>query len=444
VEGLVRAIQNIDAIVALIKAAASPQVAREQLQAKFSFSEKQAQAILDLRLHRLTSLERNKLEEELLNLKKRIVELKEVLASEAKLMAVIRQELVEIREKYTDKRRTEILALEGEELNLEDLTEDAEVILTFSHEGYIKRMPTSEFQAQNRGGKGIIGLQTKEDDLIRQMYVATTHGNLLCLTNNGRIYKLKVYEVPEASRTARGKNIVNLIQLAAGEKVQNIIHTREFKEGEFLVLLTKKGTIKKTDMMEFANLRVTGKAAISLAGEDDALVGSRICRSGQDLLICTENGKLIRFSEEDVRAMGTTAMGVRGISLSDGDNVVGLEVCDDSSSLLTVTELGYGKQTPVSEYRKTGRGGMGVITLKVTEKTGKIVSVLQVKSRDEVMVMSDGGKMIRTAVQNISEMGRNTQGVRVMSLNEGEKVAAVTLIEAGTDGGGNSQDPVLH
>jgi DNA gyrase subunit A len=426
-EGLKRAVENIDAIITLIKAAKGPDEARTQLMSKFTFSELQAQAILEMRLQRLTGLERDKIINEYKEVLALIEELKKILSSEALVYEVIKKELLEIKKTYGDKRRTEIVYGMTTDLEVEDLIADEDVLVSITHTGYIKRTDPNSFRSQRRGGKGVRAVTTGDEDFVTAIYKTNTLAYLLCFTDKGRMYWLKVYKIPEASRAAKGKAVVNLVALTPGEKIKAILPVKEFKESEYVVMVTKAGVIKKTALSDFSNVRSAGLIAINI-DDGDELVGAKITHGADHIFLCSKDGMSIRFSEEDVRPMGRSARGVTGMSLDEGDRVVALEVLDISEAskyeILTVTESGYGKRTPVEEYRVQGRGGKGIITMKTTDRNGAIMGTRQVLPKEDVMLVSNKGQMIRIQVAGISEQGRNTQGVRLMSVDAGEKVVS--------------------
>ncbi|PIR23849.1 MAG: DNA gyrase subunit A [Deltaproteobacteria bacterium CG11_big_fil_rev_8_21_14_0_20_45_16] len=427
-EGYEKALDKIDAVIELIRKSQTGDEARAGLVKKFDFTIEQATAILDMRLQRLTGLEREKIREELESLRVRIGELKELLGSREKLMALIRAECVEIKNKFGDKRRTKIIPAVGKFV-AEDLIPEEEVVVSLSHTGYIKRNPTDTYRAQKRGGTGKIGMGTKEDDFVSHLFVASTHDFLLLFTDKGRLLWLKVHEIPVASRTAKGRPLVNLVKFHHDEKLCAILPVKKFEEGQFVFMATKEGIVKKTELKHFSNPRPSGIIAISF-DDGDQLVGAKLTNGKDEILICTKDGMSIRFSEEEVRGMGRTARGVRGIDLSDGDHVVGVDTIDSKAQLLSVCEFGYGKRTNEDEYRTQSRGGKGIITIKTTDRNGSVVSALQACESDEVMIMTSGGKLIRMKVAEISIIGRNTQGMRLISLDEGEKVSSVARIVA--------------
>jgi DNA gyrase subunit A len=426
-EGLKRAVENIDEVVDLIKGSKGPDEARETLMTRFSFTEIQAQSILDMRLQRLTGLERDKIVEEYHQVLKLITELKEILASEARVFQIIREELTQVREQFGDKRRTEIVLDEATEFEAEDLIADEPVLVSITHSGYVKRANPSTFKSQHRGGKGIRAVQTGDEDFVTSIYRCNTLSYLLCFTDRGRLYWLKVYRVPEASRGAKGKAIVNLINLAQGEKIQAILAVREFRGDQFVTFVTRAGIIKKTPLSDFSNVRNTGLMAITI-DDGDELIEARLTSGQNDVFLVSKNGMSIRFGEDDVRPMGRAARGVIGMSLDEGDRVVSMEVLDTLTQLpfeiLTITDQGYGKRTPVGEYRVQTRGGKGIITMRTADKNGLVMGARQVLPKDDVMLVSDKGQMIRVHVGEISEQGRNTQGVRVMNVSSGEKVVS--------------------
>jgi len=430
-EGLKIALDNLDAVIALIRRSQSPDVARAGLMQQFGLSEIQANAILDMRLQRLTQLERDKLIEEYREVLKTIEYLRSVLGSEALVRKIIRDELTEVKEKYQDERRTKIVKEEAE-LTLEDLIAEEEVVVTISHAGYIKRNAVTLYRAQRRGGKGKIAMGIKEEDFVETLFTASTHDSLLFFTDAGKVYWLKVHEIPEASRAAKGKALVNLLALSKDEKVTATLPVKEYRADRFVIMGTKQGVIKKTELSAYSNPRQGGIIALSLdAG--DKLIGVDLTDGEREILLGTKQGITIRFKEEDVRAMGRTAHGVRGITLEPGDEVIGMETItpDSTTAILTVTEGGYGKRTPVNEYRVQGRGGKGIISVKTTERNGAAVGFLQVRDEDEIMLMAAQGKVLRCKVDDIREIGRNTQGVRLLDMDgdEDRVVAVVRLVE---------------
>ncbi|MEN9723990.1 MAG: hypothetical protein RJB38_1976 [Pseudomonadota bacterium] len=427
-EGLKRAVENIDEIVAMIKKAGNPDEARQNLIARFDFSEIQAQAILEMRLQRLTGLERDKIIQEYHEILKLIESLKKLLASEAAIYQLIRTELTEIKEKYGDERRTEIMLGASSDFEVEDLIADEDTLVSITHSGYVKRSDPAQFKRQGRGGKGVRGVTTGDEDFVTAIYNTNTLAYLLCFTDRGRMYWLKVYKVPEASRSAKGRAIINLVSLQPGEKIKAILPVREFSEHEYVIMVTRAGVIKKTPLSDFSNVRNVGLNAIS-TDEGDELVSARITSGNNDIFLCSQQGMSIRFSESDVRPMGRAARGVIGMSLDEGDRVVSMEVLSGqdqgpSNEILIVTEYGYGKRTPVSEYRCQSRGGKGLITMKFSERNGNVMGSRQVAPQADVVLVSDKGQMIRIRVAEISEQSRITQGVRLMSVASGEKVVS--------------------
>jgi DNA gyrase subunit A len=432
-EGLKIALDNLDAVITLIRRSQSPDEARAGLMRQFTLTEIQANAILDMRLQRLTQLERAKLVEEYQEVLKQIEYLKSVLASEALVRAIIKDELTQIREEYKDDRRTQIVKEEAE-ISLEDLIAEEEVVVTISHTGYIKRNAASLYRAQRRGGKGKIGMGIKDEDFVETLFTASTHDTLLFFSDAGKVYWLKVHEIPEASRAAKGKALVNLLALTGSEKVTATLPVKEYREDRFVIMATKKGLIKKTELAAYSNPRQGGIIALGLE-DGDKLIGVQLTDGRREILLGTKQGITIRFNEEDVRPMGRTAYGVKGITLEEGNEVIGMETItpDSTTSVLTVTEGGYGKRTPVGEYRIQGRGGKGIISVKTTERNGLAVGFLQVRDSDEIMLIAAQGKVLRCKVGDIREIGRNTQGVRILDL-EGEEdrvVAVARLADSG-------------
>jgi len=428
-EGLKIALDNLDEVIALIKASASPAEAKQGLMARFGLSDIQAQAILDMRLHRLTGLEREKIMEELREIMKYIARLKEILASESEILKIIVGELLELKEKFGDKRRSEIV-LQTSEISLEDTIVEEDMVVTISHTGYIKRNAVTLYRAQRRGGKGKTGMKTKEEDFVEQLFIASTKDYMMFFTDAGKVYWLKVYEIPEAGRAARGKAIVNLLNLASGEKITTILPVKEFVDDKFIMMATRQGVVKKTCLMEYSHPRVGGIIAVNL-DEGDKLITVALTDGRQDVLLASKNGKSIRFKEEDVRTVGRVSRGVRGMTLEDDDVVIGMAILNEhftDSTLFTVTENGYGKRTEIGEYRCQSRGGKGVITIKTTERNGCVVDVKQVSDENDLMLITDQGKILRVSVAGFSIIGRNTQGVRLMVKEEDERVVAVARL----------------
>ncbi len=426
-EGLKIAVENIDEVIALIKKSPNPPAAKAGLIEKFGLSEIQAQAILEMRLQRLTGLERDKIIAEYKEVCALIEKLKGILASEKLIFGIIVSELEEIKQKYGDARRTEIVNGSLEEFSQEDLIQEEDMVVTVSHQGYIKRNPIDDYRAQKRGGRGVTGMTTREEDFVEQIFVASTHDYIMIFTSEGRVHWLKVYEVPQVGRASKGKAIANLISLKEAEKVMAILPVESFEEGKNVVFVTRKGTIKKTSLSAFANPRQGGIIAITIDAGDE-LVTVELTDGAKDILISTREGQTIRFKEDQVRVMGRAAGGVRGISLAETDIVVGMTILSEASTVLTVSEKGYGKRTEISEYRTQGRGGSGIITMKTTDKTGAVIGTVQVVDTDDIMIITDMGKIIRMHVSGISVMGRNTQGVKLIQIEEGEKVVSVAKL----------------
>lgn len=427
-EGLKVAVENIDEVVELIKKSANPGEAKLALRNRFELSEIQAQAILDMRLQRLTGLERDKIIAEYEEILKTIEELRAILASEERVLNIIKDELVYIRDKFGDERRTEIMEGDDSEIVIEDLIQKEEMVVTVSHVGYIKRHPVTAYRAQRRGGKGKQGMGTRNEDFVTKIFSASTHDTMLIFTNKGRVHWIKVYQIPEVSRTAKGKSISNLIRLSPEEKVAAILPVSEFTDDQSVVFVTRGGRVKKTELSAYSRARAGGIVAIGL--KEDELIQVRLSKIQEDIIISTAKGQAIRFDEADLRPMGRTAAGVRGISLKGDDYVVGMDVVEIGKTILTVSEKGYGKRTELQEYRKQSRGGSGIITLKVTDKNGPVVTATQVGDNDDIMLITDKGKIIRQKVSEISVIGRNTQGVRLIVVEADERVVSAALIES--------------
>ena len=425
-EGLKIAIKNLDAVIALIRSSANPQIAKEGLMKKFSLSEIQAQAILDMRLQRLTALERGKIDEEYKETIKQIERYKQILANERLVFEIIIEELQGIKRKYGDIRKTEIVD-KPLEITLEDMIVEEDMVVTITHQGYIKRSASSLYRSQRRGGKGVTGATTKEEDFIEDLFVASTHSYLMFFTNKGKVYWLKVYEIPEAGRAARGKAIINLINLTPDEKITAILTVREFTEGRFVVMATKKGTVKKTSLTAYSKPRSTGIIALLLE-EGDELISVALTDGNQDLFLGSKEGKSIRFKEREIRETGRATKGVRGMNLEGDDEIVGMEIVADGTVILTVSENGYGKRTDASEYRSQKRGGKGIITIKTTERNGKVVGIKKMADDDELMLSTTLGKVIRIHGANIPVIGRNTQGVKLINIESDEKVSGVARV----------------
>lgn len=429
-DGLRIALDHLDEVISLIRSSQTTDIAREGLMTTFNLSEKQAQAILDMRLQRLTGLEREKIEEEYQNLVKLIAELKAILADEEKVLEIIREELTEIKERFNDKRRTEIVSGGLEFIEDEDLIPQENIVITLSHNGYIKRLPVSTYRSQRRGGRGIQGMGTNDDDFVEHLITTSTHNTILYFTNKGKVYRTKGYEIPEFSRTAKGIPIINLLEVEKGEMVTAVIPIEEFVDDWYLFFTTKEGVSKRSPLSSFANIRNNGLIALNLR-EEDELISVKLTDGTKEIIIGTKNGMLIRFPETDVRSMGRTATGVKGITLGKDDEVVGMEVLEENTEILIVTKNGYGKRTDAVEYRVQSRGGKGIKTCNITEKNGSLVSMRVVTGEEDLMLITTGGVLIRLAVDEISTMGRNTQGVRLIRLdeNENEFVATVAKVE---------------
>lgn len=425
-EGYIIALDNIDEVIKLIKASASPDEAREGLIEKFKLSIEQAKAILEMRLQRLTGLERIKIDNEYAELQKTITWLQELLGSETKILTLIKEELADIRSRFTNKRRTEIVDSAGD-IVTEDLIQKEDDVITISNSGYIKRIAVDEYKQQRRGGKGVIGMETKEDDFVVDLFIGNTHDHILFFSDKGKVYWLKVHEIPEVGRQARGTAIVNLLQLEKDERVSAYIPINTFDEKHYLLMVTRKGTAKKTKLIEFSNLRKTGIIAISL-DEGDKLVSVRLTDGTKEIMIGTKHGQAIRFIENDVRDMGRTARGVRGIKLVGDDEVVSMAIVEKVMTLFTITENGFGKRTVFDEYRTSNRGGQGVITIDTNTRNGNVVDIRTVQDGDEIMVTTSNGIIIRIPVKGIRIQGRNTQGVKIMNVGDKDKVVGVASL----------------
>ena len=430
-EGLRIAIDNIDEVIAIIRAAYDD--AAERLMKRFNLTEIQAQAILDMRLKTLSGLQREKIDEEYKALMEQIERFRAILASEKLVFDIVKEELLEMKDKFGDERRTQIVSAEGSDLQDEDLIKEENTVVALTHFGYIKRMPVDTYRAQRRGGKGITGMQTREEDFVEKLFVTSTHDLIMFFTNKGKVYRLKGYEVPEAGRTAKGTAIVNLLQLDGDEKVTAVIPIHAFVEGQYLLMATKNGTVKKTKLLEYNSSRKTGLQAITLK-DDDELIDVRLTDGERNIVLVTREGMSITFSETDVKSAGRIAQGVMGIKLSKGDYVIGMEpIYENKKYLLAITENGFGKRTEVEEYRVQIRAGKGVITYKTTPKTGKVVGIKVVNDDDDIMLVTDNGIVIRLEVENISILGRSTQGVTLMRTNDGGKVVAIARVNETED-----------
>lgn len=427
-EGLKIALDNLDAVISTIRSSATADIAKTALIEKFSLSMRQAQAILDMRLQRLTGLERKKVDDEYVDVMETIDWLESVLADEHKVMNIIKEDLLEVKKKFGDERRTEI-SLDTSEMDIEDLIAEEDIVVTISHQGYIKRQTLDNFRNQKRGGVGKTGGSGKKaDDCAEHLFLSTTHHNILFFTNKGRVYRQKGYEIPEAGRTAKGTAIINLLPLEQGEKITAVIPVKEFIEDHFMFMATNKGTVKKTNLKDFDSTRKSGLIAINLDDDED-LIGVEMTNGSSEIVLATRNGTAIRFDEQDVRPMGRTAHGVRGITLNYGDAVVAMDsVGSEECEVLTATELGMGKRTAVSEYRKQTRGGKGVINIKITEKTGAVVGMRVINPQQEIMMITAAGIIIRIDVDGISQFGRNAQGVKLMTLNDDDKVVSLAAV----------------
>ena len=425
-QGLLIALDNIDEVIKIIRGSKNVQEAKAELISRFDLSEVQAQAIVDMRLRALTGLEREKLEAEYAELMKKIEEYRAILADRKLLLGVIRKEILVISEKYGDERRTHI-GYDEFDISMEDLIPRENVVITVTNMGYIKRMSMDTFKSQNRGGKGIKGMQTLEEDFIRELFVTTSHHYIMFFTNKGRVYRLKAYEIPEAGRTARGTAVINLLQLMPDEKITATIPIKEYEDGKYLFMATKKGLVKKTPIQDYMNVRKTGLAAISLR-EDDLLIEVKVTDNAQDILLVTKYGQCIRFNEKDVRSTGRVSMGVRGMNLSDNDEIIGMQMSSQGKDMLIVSEKGMGKRTSMEEFTKQNRGGKGVKCYKITEKTGNVVGMKAVDEESEIMIINTEGILIRMKCSDISQYGRITSGVKLINLPEKEKVASVAKV----------------
>lgn len=434
-EGLKIALDHLDAVVKTIREAKDRDDARAKLMSRFKLSEIQSNAILDMRLYQLTGLERDKVEKEYIELIQLINYLRELLADSRKIFGLIKEDLAEIRKAYGDERRTGIVADVGE-INIEDLIADQGCVITISHEGYIKRVPVSTYRQQRRGGKGVAGMNTKDTDYVEHVFTASTHDVILFLTEYGRMYAKRVYEIPEGGRASRGKAIVNLLAISSEEKIAAMLRIREFTDQQHIVMATERGIVKKTNLKDYENIRTTGIIAIQIE-EGDRLIGARLTEGQSELILITRDGMSIRFPEGQLRDQGRATYGVKGITLDTEDRVESIEVVDPLATLLVVTEHGYGKRTDYEEYRKQNRGGKGIITIKTSERNGKVVAAHGVRDEDALMLITSGGQTIRIPVRDVRSIGRNTQGVRMIQLSEGDRLVSATTVEPEDDDSGN-------
>ena len=430
-EGLLIALDHIDEVISIIRGSRTVQIAKSELMERFELTDVQAQAIVDMRLRALTGLEREKLEAEYKELMEQISRLKAILADRKLLLGVIKEEIIAIRDKYGDERRTSI-GFDEFDISMEDLIPKEDVVITMTKLGYIKRMSNDTFKAQNRGGKGIKGMQTLDEDYVEELFMSNTHHFIMFFTSTGRVYRLKGYEIPESSRTSRGTAIINLLQLMPGEKISAVIPIEKYDDDSYLVMATKRGLVKKTPLRDYANVRKTGLAAITLR-EDDELIEVKFTDGKQEIILATKYGQCIRFSEEDVRATGRTSMGVRGINLADRDEVIGMQLVIQGTDLLIVSEKGMGKRTSISEFTAQNRGGKGVKCYKIMEKTGNVVGVKAINEDDEIMIINTEGIIIRMKCEGISLLGRITSGVKLINLPEGDKVASIAKVRKGDE-----------
>lgn len=425
-EGLRIALDHIDEIISLIRASQTGDEAREGLMTRFGLSEIQAQAILDMRLQRLTGLEREKIENEYHEILAKIAEYRAILADENKIYAIIREEIGLIKDKFGDGRRT-VITIGEDMIEDEDLIPEEEVVVTLTHSGYIKRLPSSTYRSQKRGGRGVQGIGAKDDDFVEHLHITSSHDYILFFTNKGKVYRLKCYEIPDLSRTAKGTPIINLIQIEKGERVTTVIPVQEFRDDQFLFFATKKGVIKKTELSSFENIRKVGLIAVNLR-EDDELIGVRLTDGEQEIIMGTKQGMSVRFKENDARSMGRNATGVKGITLDDNDDVIDMDVVKENAEVLIVTAYGYGKRTPISEYRLQSRGGKGIKTHNVTERSGNVIGLKIVEPGTDLMLITSSGLIIRTEITGISVMGRYTQGVKLVRLDDNEEVVSVAKV----------------
>jgi DNA gyrase subunit A len=427
-EGLRKAVDHLDLVIRLIRQAESPEAAKDALMSRLDLSEIQARAILDMRLQRLTQLERHKIVEEHEQTLALIADLKGILASEQRLLGIIKDEMLALKEEFGDERRTEILA-ETADLTIEDLLADEDMVVTITRSGYIKRTHVEAYRSQRRGGKGVTGMETKEEDIVEDLFVASTHSYLLFFTNKGKVHWLKVHEIPEGGRQAKGKAMVNVLSLGEGERVATCVPVRDFESGGYILLATKQGKVKKTELGAFSHPRAGGILAITLE-EGDEVMAARRTDGQREVLLSSKGGMIIRFAEEEARPMGRIAGGVRGIEVDEGDQVISAEVVQEGATILTVTERGYGKRTPLDEYRLQGRAGKGIIDIKTAGRNGNVVGMLQVREGDDVLVVTTKGKMIRLHAADVTSQGRNTMGVRIIDLDPDDQVGSLARVEA--------------
>jgi DNA gyrase subunit A len=423
-EGLKIALDNLDDVVQTIRQSENPAVAKEQLIARFGLSEVQAKAILEMRLQRLTGLERQKIIDELAAIREQIKEFENILAHEEVKLSIIRDEMIEIKNKYGDERRTEIMESDDYDIDIEDMIADEDVVVVYSRGGYIKRQSTDNYSAQRRGGKGIKGMDLREEDLVEKLFIASTLSSLLIFTSIGKVHQLKVYRIPEVSRIAKGKSVANLLQLQAGEKISSILSVREFEEEKSVVVVTENGVVKKSSMMAYSKPRQGGIIGLTL-DEGDRVIAAELCEEDKEILLATHKGYSIRFKASETRSIGRTGRGVRGIKLRQGDRVVGAEIVEPGHMLLTVTDRGYGKRTSLAEYSIQGRGGYGVMTIRCNEKTGSVIAIHQVTDNEELLLITASGNVVRLKVSEVSVIGRNTQGVRLVDVGKDNQVVSV-------------------
>jgi DNA gyrase subunit A len=441
-EGLKIALDHLDAVIKLIRASKTPPEAQEGLMSKFGLTEAQALAILAMRLQQLTGLERQKIDDEYRELIKTIEYLNSILRNSRMVLDIIKKELAEIKEKHGDKRRTQIDAAEGD-FEMEDLIAEENMVVTITHGGYIKRISPSTYHTQRRGGVGVTGMETKEEDFVEQFFIASTHDYVLFFTDKGKVHWLKVYEIPQGGRAAKGKAIVNMLEISTEEKITASIPVRQFDDQHYIVMLTEKGIIKKTELAAFSNPRKAGIIAMTLE-EGDKLIEAKLTNGNQQILIGAKQGKAIRFPETNVRSMGRSAQGVRGIRLEKDDIVIGMEIVQDGSTLLTVCENGYGKRTEITEYRIQGRGGKGIINIKTDERNGMVVGIKEVIDTDKMMLITSKGMVIRCPIADIRAISRNTKGVRLIKLEEGDKVAVIARLGEKENGNGEESTPTTE